>query len=258
MMLKVWSSIEEVPYFFHDHLSNFKVTRDKKSSLLTQIERFLTVTPVWIHWWLWNDAQSLKQHRRGALLFFKVIRRISRSHGTKIADFDPNWAFPDCNSSLNSPMALKWWTKLSIVWKRCPIVFQCHPSNFKITRDKKSPILTRIVHFRTVTPVRIHQWIWNDAQSLMQYRRGALLSFKVTHQISRSHGLKSWQFESNLSKITRPVAAIKSLRFALLFLPYFWYMLNTENDICILTFRGLLENIFSVPWKMFSLACRKR
>ena len=30
-----------------------------------------------------------------------------------------------------------------------------------------------------------------------------------------SHGLKNWRFESNLSKITRPVAAIKSLRFAL-------------------------------------------
>ena len=39
--------------------------------------------------------------------------------------------------------------------------------------------------------------------------------FRVIHQISRSHGLKNRRFESNLSKITRPVAAIKSLRFAL-------------------------------------------
>ena len=30
----------------------------------------------------------------------------------KIVDFDPNWAFPDCNSSLNSPMATKWCRKL--------------------------------------------------------------------------------------------------------------------------------------------------
>ena len=36
------------------------------------------------------------------------------------------------------------------------------------------------------------------------------------HQISRSHVLKNRWFKSNLSKITRPVAAIKSLRFALL------------------------------------------
>ena len=34
--------------------------------------------------------------------------------GQEIADFDPNRAFPDCNSSLNSPMALKWGTKLNV------------------------------------------------------------------------------------------------------------------------------------------------
>ena len=32
----------------------------------------------------------------------------------KIVEFDPNWAFPDCNSSLNSPMATKWCTKLQV------------------------------------------------------------------------------------------------------------------------------------------------
>ena len=63
------------------HLPNFKVRRLKKSSNLTQIGRFWTLTPVWFHQWLWNDAQSLKWHRRGALLFFEVIRQISRSHG---------------------------------------------------------------------------------------------------------------------------------------------------------------------------------
>ena len=26
----------------------------------------------------------------------------------KIVDFDPDWAFPDCNYSLNSPMGTKW------------------------------------------------------------------------------------------------------------------------------------------------------
>ena len=40
--------------------------------------------------------------------------------------------------------------------------------------------------------------------------------FRVIHKISRSHGLKNRQFVSNWSKITRLVAAIKSLRFALL------------------------------------------
>ena len=82
--------------------------------------------------------------------------------GQKIADFDPNWAFPDCNSSLNSPMDLKWCTKLDVVSKRCPIIFLGRPSNFKVTQAEKSTVLIQ------------------------------------------------------LSTITRPVAAIESLRFAFL------------------------------------------
>ena len=68
----------------------------------------------------------------------------------KIVEFDPNWAFPDCNSSLNSPMAMKCCTKLETAKERCPIVFQGHPSNFKVTRYKTSSILTQIGRFRTI------------------------------------------------------------------------------------------------------------
>ena len=68
----------------------------------------------------------------------------------KIIEFYPNWAFPDSNSSLNSPMAMKCCTKLETAKERCPIVFQGHPSNFKVTRDKTSPILTQIGRFRTI------------------------------------------------------------------------------------------------------------
>ena len=55
----------------------------KVTEVTTQLNRFWTVTPVWIHIWWWNDAYSLIMLRRGALLFFKVIRQISRSHGSK-------------------------------------------------------------------------------------------------------------------------------------------------------------------------------
>ena len=68
----------------------------------------------------------------------------------KIVEFDLDWAFPDCNSSLNSPMAMKCCTKLETAKERCPIVFQGHPSNFKVTRYKTSPILTQIGRFRTI------------------------------------------------------------------------------------------------------------
>ena len=58
------------------HWSKVKVTE-----VITQLNRFRTVTQVWIHIWWWNDAQSLMLLRWGALLFFKVTRQISRSHG---------------------------------------------------------------------------------------------------------------------------------------------------------------------------------
>ena len=50
---------------FQDHTA-------QKYSILTQIGRFRTVTPLWIHWWLWNDAQSLKQYKIVALLFSQL------------------------------------------------------------------------------------------------------------------------------------------------------------------------------------------
>ena len=55
----------------------------KVTEVNTQLNRFRTVTPVWIHIWWWNDVYSLMMLSWGALLFFKVIRQISRSHGSK-------------------------------------------------------------------------------------------------------------------------------------------------------------------------------
>ena len=59
----------------HGQMTKVKVTEVK-----TQLGGFRTITPVWIHVWQWNDAHSFMWYRQGALLFFKVIRQISRSH----------------------------------------------------------------------------------------------------------------------------------------------------------------------------------
>ena len=99
----------------------------------------------------------------------------------KIVEVDPNWAFPDCNSSLNSPMAMKCCTKLETAKERCPIVFQGHPSNFKVTRDKTSPILTQIGHFRTIGRSQLSNpsdlpcfWTWASINSLITSRKNVL------------------------------------------------------------------------------------
>ena len=42
----------------------------------TQLRRFRTVTPVWIHVWWWNDAQSLMLLRRGSPLFLAATKQL--------------------------------------------------------------------------------------------------------------------------------------------------------------------------------------
>ena len=165
----------------------------------------------------------------------------------------------------------------------CPIFFEGHPLNFKVTRDKypwfwaelrvsrlslqfqftdgfemipkawssikevlyclsrssikfqghtrqKIAILTQIERFWIVTAVWIHQWVWNNAQSLMLYRRGALLFFEVIHQIWRSLvNRKIDDLNPILSKITGLVPAIKSLRFALLIIDHIFCI--TWNEL---------------------------
>ena len=69
--------------------------------------------------------------------FSRSSGKIQGHTALKSVQFDPNWAFPDCYSSLNSPMAKKWCTQLEVAWKRCPSVFQGYPSNCKVTRLKK-------------------------------------------------------------------------------------------------------------------------
>ena len=111
-------------------------------------------------------------------------------------------------------MAMKWCTKLDVAEDRCSIVFQGHPSYFKVTRDKKSPILTRIGRFWTVTPVWIHWWLCKAWRSVEEVPYCFLRS---SIKFEDHPGPENCRFESNLINITRPVTAIKSLRLALFF-----------------------------------------
>ena len=82
--------------------SNGKVTE-----VTTQINRFRTVTPVWIHIW-WCCLGEVPYCLSRSSVKFQV-------HTALITvECDPDWAFPDCNSSLNSPMRTKWCTKLEV------------------------------------------------------------------------------------------------------------------------------------------------
>ena len=89
--------------------SKVKVTEVK-----TQLSRFRTITPVW------NTYGDEMMHKAWCGIeevpyCFSMSSVKFQGHTAQtIVDFDPNWAFPDCNSSLNSHMAAKWCTKLEV------------------------------------------------------------------------------------------------------------------------------------------------
>ena len=117
----------------------------------------------------WNSIEEVPY------CFWRSSVKFQGHTALKIIKFDPNWVFPDCNSSLNSPMAMKCCTKLETAKERCPIVFQGHPSNFKVTRYKTSPILTQIGHFPTVgrsqlsNPSDLPCWLCSHHRIIMKF-----------------------------------------------------------------------------------------
>ena len=191
MLHKAWSSIEEVPYCFSRSSIKFQGLGEKKLSILTQIRRFQTVTPVWIHIWWWNDAYSLIMLKKGALLFLAATKQLYK------------WYFPSVRPSVClsvRPSVTPFWlcSHHRIIMKFSGVITsdrsdvhakgQGQRSKVKVTE-----VTTQLNRFRTVTPAWIHIWWWNDAYSLIMLRRGALLFFKVIRQISRSHGSKNRQ-----------------------------------------------------------------
>ena len=128
------------PVVFQGHLSNFKVTRDKKLPIFTRIECFRTVTSVLIHQWLWNDVQSLKSREEVPYFLLRLFVKFQGHARQKLPTLTQIGHFRTV-----TPVWIHWWlwqkcTKPNMIWKRCPIVFRSHPSNFKVTRAEKSTI----------------------------------------------------------------------------------------------------------------------
>ena len=135
-MHKTWCCLGEVPYWFSRSSIKFQGQAAKKSSILTQIECFRTVTPVWIHQCFETMHKAWSSTKDVPYCFSRSSVKFQGHARQKIIDFDPNWAFPDCNSSLNTLMAMKWCTKLEAEYKTCPVVFQGRLSDFKVTDFK--------------------------------------------------------------------------------------------------------------------------
>ena len=169
---KLETAKKRCPIVFQGHPSNFKVTRDKTSPILTQIGRFRTI------------GRSQLSNPSDLPCSWSYVK-LQGHTALKIVEFDPNWAFPDCNSSLNSWMAMKCCTKLETVKERCPFVFQGHPSYFKVTRYKTSPILTQIGHYRTIgrsqlsNPSDLPCWLYKDVLWYMVYNFSLMIGIRI-------------------------------------------------------------------------------
>ena len=129
MMHRAWSSIEEVPYCFSRSYVKFARTHGSKN------RRFwpkLGVSGLSLQFGITDGYEMM--HKAWSNIeevpycFSRSSVKFQGHIALEIFEFDSNWAFPDCNSSLNSPMAMKCCTKLETAKKRCPIVFQGHPS----------------------------------------------------------------------------------------------------------------------------------
>ena len=92
----------------------------------------------------WNDAQSLKQHRRGAL-FSKIIHQISRSHATKYRQFRPELSVSRLQLQFeftDEMMHRAWHSNVMNCFSRSSVKFQGH-RGWKI--DDFNPIWVRLL-----------------------------------------------------------------------------------------------------------------
>ena len=164
----------------HGQRSKVKVTE-----IITLFSRFQTVTPVWIRILQWNDAYRIMLLRRGALLFLAVTKQLYKLYFPSVylsvcPSGTPFWLCSHHRIIMNFSGGI------TNDQSKVRAKGQGQRSKVKVTE-----VTTQLNRFRTVTPVWIHIWWWNDAYSLMLLGRGALLFFKVIRQISRSHGSKN-------------------------------------------------------------------
>ena len=110
MMHIVWSSIEDLPYCWSS--ANFQGHRrqnifDFDSNWVFPDCNCSLNSPMVMHT-TWSTLGEVPY------CFSMSSAKVQDRSGQKIADFESNWAFPDCNLRLNSPMATKWCTQLEV------------------------------------------------------------------------------------------------------------------------------------------------
>ena len=102
----------------------------------------------------------------------------------KIIEFDPDLAFPDCNSNLNSPMATKWCTKLGNSIEEVPYCFKLRPSS---STNGIFRLSVRLSHPFDYVAIIVSSWnfITNDQSKVHVKGQGQRSKIKVTEVTTR-------------------------------------------------------------------------
>ena len=183
-MHTTWSSINGCPIVFQGHPSNFKVTR--LSNLRFWFK--LGVSGLQLQFEFTNGNEMM--HNAWSSIeevpycFSRSSVKFQGHKALKIVEFDPNWAFSVSNCSLNSPMTMKWCTQLEIAQKWCPIAFQGHPSNFKVTWLQncrfwpKLGVSGRWLQFELTDEIEKMHKAWCSTEAEPYYFSGSPIKFK--------------------------------------------------------------------------------
>ena len=113
MMHKACSSTEEVPYCFSRSSVKFQ-----GHTVLKIAEFDPNFSGLWLKFEITDGYEMM--HKAWSSIeevpyYFSRSYVILQGHtAQKIINVDPNWVFPDSDSSLNSPMATKWCIELEV------------------------------------------------------------------------------------------------------------------------------------------------
>ena len=134
--------------------------------------------------------------------FSRTCVKFQGHTGQKIADFDPNWAFPDYNFSLNSPMALKWCTTLCGIeqvlycFSKSSIKFQGHTGQKNHQFWSQLSVCGLQLKFDFTDGFEMMHKAWWCIQEVPYCFRGHPSDFTTTQAENR-------RFESNLRLLGR-------------------------------------------------------
>ena len=95
-------------------MQKVKVSGQRSRSQRSTPSRFRTLTLVWFTYGneiMHTAGSSIEE---APYCFSRSSIKFQGHTALKFVEFDPDWAFPDCYSSLNTQMAKEWCTKLEV------------------------------------------------------------------------------------------------------------------------------------------------